>query len=371
VKRSLLAYAFITMVVVALLSVGLAGLITRSEVSVAFRDYLQTLPVGMGRGMMGAGGMMGVSEQAFLAAVERGILVGALVAIGLAALVAAVSAYYLTRPLKRLTSAAQTVAAGDLTHRVDTGGPLEVSRLGEAFNEMAVSLSESEELRRRLVADVAHELRNPIASLRAQAEGIVEGVLAPEPGRFVSLAEDSKQLSRLVDDLQELSAADAGRLTYRMERLLLTPVIDAEVRRAQARAGTEVEVVSECAEPLAVTGDEGRIAQVLRNLLDNALRHTDRGEIRVECRRSGGSAVVEVVDTGEGIPEADLPYVFERFYRADAARARDTGGSGIGLAVSRRIVEDHGGTVFARNHTAGAVVGFTLPMADATLERIS
>lgn len=362
-RRSLLAYAFVAMLVVALLSVGLAGLITRSEATAAFGAYLQTLPAGMGRGMMGAGGMMGVPEQAFLATVDKGILVGALVAIGLAAVVAGIGAFYLTRPLQHLTAAAQKVAAGDLAHRVDTGGPLEVSRLGEAFNEMAASLSRSEDLRRRLVGDVAHELRNPVASLRAQAEGIAEGVLAPDAARLASLAEDTKHLSRLVDDLQELSAADAGHLTYEWAAVELADVIQAEVVRARARVGADVRVVSECGERFTVTGDEGRLAQVLRNLLDNAMRHTDHGEIRVSCFEAKGFASVEVADTGEGIPEADVPYVFERFYRADAARSRDTGGSGIGLAVSKRIVEDHGGSVSARNQRGGgAVVGFTVPL---------
>lgn len=362
-KRSLLLYAFVSMVVVALLSVGVAGLLARAEISAAFAAYLQTLPSGMGRGMMGAGGMMGASEQTFLAAVDKGILVGALLAVGLAAVVALAGAYYLTRPLKRLTAAAALVAAGDLEHRVDTGGPLETSRLGEAFNEMAASLSGSEALRRRLVADVAHELRNPIAALRAQAEGIAEGVLAPEPGRLLSLAEDTRHLSRLVDDLQELSAADSGSFTYQMEEIALAPVILAEVTRTRAVARPDVQVESDCSAALTVIGDEGRISQVLRNLLDNAIRHTDRGAVRVTCGEASGWAVVEVVDTGEGIPEGDLPYIFERFYRADAARARDTGGSGIGLAVSRRIVEDQGGTVFARNGDVGAVVGFTIPLA--------
>lgn len=361
-RRSLLLYAFLAMVVVALLSVGVVGILARGEVSAAFAAYLRTLPPGMGRGMMGAGAMMGASEQTFLAAVDKGILVGALVAIVLAGIVAAAGAYYLTRPLKRLTAAAQTIAAGDLAHRVDTGGPFEVSRLGEAFNEMATSLSGSETLRQRLVADVAHELRNPIASLRAQAEGMAEGVLAPEHERLLSLVEDTHALSRLVDDLQELSAADAGRLAYRMEPLFLAPIIQSEVLRAHAHADSDVRVTSECTADLPVFGDEGRLAQVLRNLLDNALRHTDTGYVRVECGQSGDSAVVEVIDSGEGIPEADLPYVFERFYRADTARARDTGGSGIGLAVSRRIVEDHGGTVFARNSADGATVGFTVPL---------
>jgi len=364
-RRSLLVYAFLAMVVVALLSVGLAGLITRTEASRAFADYLGTLPTGMGPGM-GAGRqmMLGAAEQTFLASVDKGILIGALIAVGLAAITSGIGAYYLTRPLKNLTTAAQTVAAGDLTHRVDTGGPLEVTRLGDAFNEMAASLNESGVLRQRRVADVAPEVRNPIASLRAQAEGIAEGVLAADPDRLASLAEDTKHLSRLVDDLQELSAADAGRLTYQMAAVALAPVIDSEVVRASARAGASVRILSECRGDITVQGDEGRLAQVLRNLLDNAMRHTDSGTVRVSCSTAAGFVTVEVADTGEGIPDADLPFVFERFYRADSARARETGGSGIGLAVSRRIVEDHGGTTFARNgESGGAVVGFTVPLA--------
>jgi two-component system sensor histidine kinase BaeS len=368
VRRSLHVYAFLAMVAVALLSVVLAGLIIRSEASAAFADYVKSLPSPMGGGMGTARSMMmGASEQTFLAAVDRGIWIAALIAMALAALVAFAGAYYLTRPLKRLTAAVQTVAEGDLTHRVDTAGPLEVSRLGEAFNEMTASLAESEVLRSRLVADVAHELRNPLASLRAQAEGIAEGVLSSEPARLASLAEDTQQLSRLVDDLQELSAADAGRLTYRMGRIDLARLIEAETTRARTRASERVRVIADCTNAFEVTGDDGRLAQVLRNLLDNALRHTDSGEVRVTCAAQDGRVVVEVADTGEGIPAPDLPYVFERFYRADAARARDTGGSGIGLAISRRIVEDHDGRVFARNREGGgAVVGFSIPLADWT-----
>ena len=362
-RRSLRVYAFAAMLVVALLSVVSAGVIARTEASSAFRSYLETLPSGMGPGMgTGRQLMMGAAEQTFLGSVDKGILIGVLIAFLLAAAAGLAAAYYLTRPLKRLTLAAQNLAAGDLDHRVEPGGPLEVSRLSDAFNEMAASLAQSEELRRRLVADVAHELRNPIASLRAQAEGIAEGVLEPDQHRLASLSEDATHLSRLVNDLQELSAADAGRLSYHMETIDLGPIIAAEVSRASARAGEHVRIgCSGACRP--VRGDEGRLTQVLRNLLDNALRHTDSGTISVTCSAANGRVVVEVADTGEGIPDSDLPYVFERFYRADAARARDTGGSGIGLAISRRIVEDHGGTVFAHNgDRGGAVVGFELPL---------
>lgn len=369
-RRSLLIQAFVAMLVAALLSVGIAGLVTRATSDNAFGSYLQTLPQPMqGRGM-GRQMMLGGAEQTFLAAVDRGILTGILLAIGLAAAAALVVAYYLTRPLERLTVAAQTLAEGDLTHRVDVGGPQEVRRLGEAFNDMADSLVESEELRRRLVADVAHELRNPIASLRAQVEGMAEGVLPADNRRIESLADDTRHLSRLVEDLQELSAADAGQLRYELQPLDLAALMCEETSRAQTRATEGVTVTCDTTAKVEVAADEGRISQVLRNLLDNALRHTEAGSITASCHVAGDSARVEVRDTGEGISEADLPYIFERFYRADAARARDTGGSGVGLAVSRRIVEDHGGRVFAMNaEGGGAIVGFTLPLGPTPATR--
>lgn len=365
-KRPLAVEAFLGMLSVALLSVGLAGLITRIEFERAFESYLASLPTPMGPGM-GAGRrmMLGDAERTFLATVDTGLLIGSLIAVALAAIAALVAAYYLTRPLKRLTAAAGTLASGDLSHRVDVGGPDEVRQLGSAFNDMADSLEESEALRRRLVADVAHELRNPVTSLRAQAEGIVEGVLPATPDRLSSLAEDTRYLSRLVNDLQELSAAEAGQLRYEMQPLDLAAVACGEVRRAASTVPSGIGLSCDSDGPLSVEGDEGRLAQVMRNLLDNALRHTTSGAITVVCTRAERFARIEVRDTGEGIPDSDLPYIFERFYRADSARARDTGGSGIGLAVSRRIVEDHGGRVFARNRTeGGAVVGFDVPLAD-------
>jgi len=365
VKRSLLLQSFLAMLSVSLLSVGLAGLITRLEFESAFSSYLEQLPTPMGGGM-GAGRrlVLGAAEQTFLTTVDKGLLIGSLIAVGLAALAALAAAYYLTRPLERLTRAAQALAAGDLAHRVDVGGPGEVRGLGTAFNDMADSLEESEELRRRLVEDVAHELRNPIASVRAQAEGIAEGVLPADEARLASLVDDTRHLSRLVEDLQELSAAESGGLRYEMQPLDIAVLACDQTERAGARApdGVELRCVGEG--PVTVEGDEDRLSQVMRNLLDNALRHTMSGTITVACAAEAGAAVVEVRDTGEGIPAPDLPFIFERFYRADAARARDTGGIGVGLAVSRRIVEDHGGSVFARNgESGGAVVGFRLPLA--------
>lgn len=366
-KGSLFRQQFLATLVVALVAVLATGLIVRTLFARAFTEYLSGLPMfqgTMGRGR-GARLVAGAAEQAFLGSVDRGILVAAFAAVALAGVAALIAARGLSRPLVRLTEAAQSLASGDLGHRVEAQGPAEVERLGEAFNEMAASLEEAEELRRRLVADVAHELRNPLAAARAQAEGMAEGVLAVDQARLGGLVSDVAHLSRLVEDLQELSSAEAGALRYDMAEVDLGALVMREAERARTRLheGLVVEArVPEAA--VVVRGDELRLAQVLRNLLSNALRHTETGSVTVVVEGREGLAEVRVEDTGEGIPAADLPYVFERFYRADAARARDTGGAGIGLAIARRIVRDHGGDVFARSEPGqGAVVGFTLPKA--------
>lgn len=371
-RRSLAFLAFLAIVSVALTSVLATGLVVRSTFDDAFERYLAVPherpdgtivpPLGMGPGR---GMMLGAAERTFLAAVDRGILVAAVVAVVVAAVAATLVARRLARPISRLTAATRALAAGELDHRVETEGPLEVVELGRAFNDMAAGLDQAEALRRRLVADVAHELRNPVASLRAQAEGMAEGVLPVDEARLLSVVADLAHLSRLVDDLQELSVAEAGRLAYDMRRVHVGALAAREAERARDLLAEGVALVVEIAPDLPdVVGDEMRLAQVLRNLLGNAARHTARGSVTVACVREGDFVRVEVRDTGEGIPAADLPYVFERFYRADSARAADTGGAGIGLAISRSIVRDHGGDVFAGNTPgSGATVGFRLPVA--------
>jgi signal transduction histidine kinase len=366
VKRpGLLAQVFLSILAVALAAILATGIIARRALETAFETYLTALGMHSGPG----GGVMrrsiiGTTEQAFLQGVDRGIIISAVVAVALAAVAAFLLARYLADPLRRLTEAARTLAAGDLTHRVEAGGPEEVGELASAFNDMAASLSEAESLKGRLIADVAHELRNPIAALRAQIEGMAEGVLPADGPHLASLVEDVGTLSRLVDGLQELSVAEAGRLDYERTAFDVRGVVVAEVERAQVMAGEGVVVSADLpTDAVTVTGDEFRIAQVIRNLLSNAVRHTAAGAITARVMRgAGGEVTVEVTDTGEGIAADDLPHIWERFYRADTARAPKTGGTGIGLAISRRIVEDHGGTVFARSESGrGSTIGFTLP----------
>ncbi|MHB1017693.1 MAG: sensor histidine kinase [Coriobacteriia bacterium] len=375
-RFSLITQVFLSIVVVSLAAVLATGVIARGTLEGAFNRYLAggtTGTMGPGSGM-GRQMLLGRAETTFLAAVDQGIVLSAFVAVVLAALGAWLLARYLVRPLRNLTAASRALAGGDLAHRVDEEGPAEVAGLASAFNDMAGSLAESEQLRQRMVSDVAHELRNPIAALRAQIEGIADGVLPADERRVASLVEDVGMLSRLVDDLQELSVAEAGRLRYAPTSFDLRALVAVEVDRMAPVAASGVSVTTTSgAAPAPVFADEFRVAQVVRNLLSNAIRHTASGSVTAEVDLQGDSHVsVTVRDTGEGIAEEDLSRIWERFYRVDAARAHETGGTGLGLAISRRIIADHGGRVFARSVPGqGSEIGFELPLADSAGEGIA
>lgn len=364
-RVSLRFQVFLSILGVALVTALGVGYAAHATLSAAFDRYLAGLPEAMG--MQGRGGrgrmMLGAAEQTFVADVDRSVVLAAALAVVVATVVALLLAAYLARPLRRLESAAGELAAGDLTHRVEVGGSEEVAALGSAFNSMADSLERAEELRRRLTADVAHELRNPLAAARAQAEGMVDGIVAPDEARLASLVEDLQHLSALIDDLQELAIAEAGRLRYELAPLDLAALGRREAERAKALLGPGVRMAVETPDtPPLVNGDERRLAQVLRNLLSNAARHTTAGSVTLSVAQEAGDVVVRVTDTGEGMSPEDLAHVFERFYRADSARATDTGGAGLGLAISRAIVRDHGGDVFATSEPGrGTTMGFRLP----------
>jgi two-component system sensor histidine kinase BaeS len=295
----------------------------------------------------------GAAERVFLATTYRWLAVGALLAAGLALLAGTIVSKRFTAPLAELTAASRRMAAGDHAARVEARGGAELIGLGEAFNDMAKSVESSEALRRRLIGDVAHELRTPIATLRSRLEALRDGVLPTDEATLATLADEVLVLSSLVDDLQELSLAESGALRYEKEPVDLGTLVAEEAERF--RVGLEAKGVAlevSCPEALTVVADRKRLGQVIRNLLDNAAKHTESGAVSVRCLRAEGGAAVEVADTGAGISEDALPYVFERFYRADQSRERRTGGTGIGLTISRRIVEDHGGRI-----EAGSVPG--------------
>ncbi|MFE7580915.1 sensor histidine kinase [Streptomyces gardneri] len=271
------------------------------------------------------------------------------------------------RPVRALTAASQGLGEGDLGRRVPASGRDEIGELGRSFNRMADSLQDSEERQRRLVGDIAHELRTPLANLRGYLEALQDGVLEADAELLDSLHEEVLLQQRIVDDLQDLALAEAGALTYHRRTLDARELVEACRTAHSARAaaaGVALDVVGAGPGTVRLHGDPDRLRQALGNLVGNAVRHTAPvgGVVRLELTEEDGFVRIAVRDTGGGIPAADLPYLFDRFWRADAARGRTTGGSGLGLSIARQIVADHDGVVEVTSEVGvGSVFTVVLP----------
>ena len=305
-------------------------------------------------------------DLAFITALNRSVLLGALVA-GLAAiLVTLVLASGILRPVERLTAAVRRLKTGDLSVRVSVGSQDEIGELANAFNAMAGSLAEQEELRRNMIGDIAHELRTPLTNLRGYLEAARDGLVAPDAGLVDNLYEETMLLQRLVADLQELALAEAGQLDLEPQRVGLAGIAEQALGILRPQADAKgIQLYAEMPSDLPpVDVDPARIGQVLRNLLGNALLHTPSGgSITVIGRATAGEVAVSVCDTGSGVHPEDLPHVFDRFYRADKSRARHTGGAGLGLAIVKQLVLAHGGSVSASSSPGeGSTFTFTIPL---------
>jgi len=269
-------------------------------------------------------------------------------------------------PIGALTGAARRMESGDLAERVQVRGRDEFAELAGAFNAMAASLEEQDRLRRAMAADVAHELRTPLSNIRGYLEALQEGVAEPTPEVLDSLHEEAMHLQHLIDDLQVLSLAEAGELRMDLERADLGALAAQAVAAHQPAAeAAGVTLVSDAAAGAFAEVDRSRMRQVVANLVDNALRHTpEGGSIRVAVHSRDARVVLEVADTGPGIPPEHLPHVFDRFYRADPSRSRETGGSGLGLSIARELMRAQRGDLAVAPGAGGGTV-FTgwLPVA--------
>lgn len=299
-----------------------------------------------------AGGAILLKRQ-LLASLGVGLL-----ALLLAALIAGWTSRRLLAPVRQVAAAIHRLAAGDYAERVAVPNDDEVGQLARDFNQLAHTLERNERMRRDFMADISHELRTPLAVLRGELEALEDGVRKLDDDSLCSLQQEVAQLSNLVDDLYELSLADVGALTYRKRRMdlvvLLQQSLAGAAERCQERGlSLELELPTS---PLLVLADADRLRQLFGNLLENSLRYTESGgRLRIRLYAESGQIALDWLDSSPGVAEADLPRLFERFFRGEASRRRASGGSGLGLAICRSIAEAHGASLDARPSPLGGL----------------
>ena len=326
--------------------------------------------MGSGGGMMGGmmGGMQQTTTQAFQTAMLQALGFSAATAALAAVAVSVLVSARIVTPLQRLLAASRRIAAGQYAERVPVEGQDELAALAAQFNTMAGELENAERRRVALIGDVAHELRTPLATIEGYTEGLLDGVVAPTTETWALLHDEVRRLRRLVQDLQDLSRAEAHQLSIHPQPVAPGALVEQAIGRMGSQfteQGLHLAYTPAPHLPL-VQADPDRVSQVLINLLGNAVRYTPAGgTVRVEVETGLAGVVFRVTDTGIGIAPDHLPHLFERFYRVDRARSRALGGSGVGLTIAKALVEAHGGQMWATSAGLGhgATFAFTLPIA--------
>ena len=340
--------------------------------SIAVRSLAVRAVSGHMTGMMGMGGssdgmMTGDLERAVNAGVNDAILWGALAAVIAAVIASYLVSGWITRPLGHMAEVAGRIAAGDFRQRVSHKAGDEIGRFATAFNDMAGQLQKTEELRQELLGTISHEIRTPLANIEGYMQGVMDGVVPAEPETYELVRREAARLGRLVTDVERLSRLEAGAEAIEPRELAVVEVIEVVVAPLRPQfAHSGLSLVVECPEPCPrIWADPDKFAQILGNLLSNSLRHTPPGgAVKIEVRAQDAMAAFVVEDNGAGIPTADLPHVFERFYRVDKSRSSSGGGSGIGLAVAKALTQQMGGSIEAES-LPGSYTRFTFLLPQA------
>jgi two-component system sensor histidine kinase BaeS len=348
-------------VVVAAGNYKLGATLTASQISKGIPIQVNGATVGEAVSI-GSPPQLDPRERIYLQRTTISSIFAGLTAVIIALILSVILARSLTRPLREMTAATRAMAHGELGRQVPVRSQDELGELASSFNQMSSDLARSNELRRQMTADIAHDLRTPLSVLSGYLEALRDGVLEPSPERFDAMFGEARHLQRLIDDLRTLSLADAGELaltpTSVPPGLVLEQAASSYGRHvAQKDVSLSLEIEPDLPE---IEVDTDRMAQVFANLISNALRYTPAGgQIRLRARRQDGRVLLQVQDSGSGISPEDIPHIFDRFYRGEGARQGESGESGLGLAIAKSLIELNGGKISVES-VVGKGTTFTL-----------
>jgi len=369
IREHLGARLFLANLVVIVIGVIALSITTTLTIPVAFNRHMGAIGQGaMGGGMgMGQGnGMMGSLFENFRASVFESLTYATLASVLAALIVSLFVSRRIVAPMHKLSIASQRIAEGHYLERVQIDGEDEIAQLATRFNGMAAQIEQTETMRRQLIGDVSHELRTPLTAIKAYMEGLQDGVLPAGPETFSQIHAEADRLSRLVNDLQELSRVEAKAYQLDIRPVAVSALVQTTFKRLslqaqEKRIGLHPNLPPDLPPVLA---DEDRVTQVLVNLVGNALQYTpEGGDITISSTRHGNEVHISISDTGIGIPPEHLSQLFTRFYRVDKSRSRASGGgSGIGLTIARHLIEAHGGRIWAESAGEGQGSTFTFSL---------
>lgn len=373
VRRRLSTKIFFAFLIVIFVGVVVLALTTQLIVPTAYDRHMSDMNLVMMNGNMGMGqGRWRGNPTAdplfdgFRASVIESLTYAGSASVLAALVVSIFISRHIVAPVRKLTVASQRIAEGHYQERVQIAGEDEISELANHFNQMATQLERTETIRRQLIGDVSHELRTPLTAIKGYMEGLLDGVLPASPETFNQIHGEADRLSRLVDDLQELSRIEAKAYQLDIRPVAISALVRTTIKRLSLQAEIKhirLHLNSHPDLPLALA-DGDRIIQVLVNLVGNALQYTpEGGDVNISTSRHGNEIYISITDTGIGIPTEHIPHLFTRFYRVDKSRSRASGGgSGIGLTIAKHLIEVHGGRIWVESAGEGQGSTFTFSL---------
>ena len=376
IRERLGAKLFLANLVVILIGVIILAITIQITIPAAYNRHMGMMDqsmmgngMGMGQGQGQGQGFGRTLFENFRASMFESLGYAVTASVLAALLVSLFLSRRIVAPVRTLTDASQHIAEGHYEKRVDVNGSDEIAQLATRFNQMALQLEQVESMRRQLIGDVTHELRTPLTSIKGYMEGLVDGVLPSTPETFNQIHREADRLSRLVDDLQELSRVEAKAYSLDIRFVAVSNLVQTTVKRLspQAIAKRITLHTNLPADLLTLQADEDRITQVLVNLVANAIQYTpEGGDVTISVVHQANEIHISVKDSGVGIPPEHLANLFTRFYRVDKSRSRNAGGgSGIGLTIAKHLVEAHGGRIWAESNGEGQGSTFTFSLKAA------